>query len=57
LSRGYSIVTREGQGEPLADPEGLKSGDRLAIRFARGSVLALVEEVLPDSATGKRLDG
>ena len=42
LSRGYAIVTRNGQ--PVSSAARLAAGDRIAIRFADGVVGARIEE-------------
>ena len=42
LSRGYAIVTRDGQ--PVSSAARLAAGDRIAIRFADGVVGARIEE-------------
>lgn len=44
LARGYSIVSVERTGEVVRDATTLDHGDRLWIRFARGSARASVEE-------------
>ena len=42
LSRGYAIVTRNGQ--PVSSAARLAAGDRIAIRFADGVVGARIDE-------------
>jgi exodeoxyribonuclease VII large subunit len=44
LARGFSVTTREGSAAPLLDAAGLRPGDRVRTRFARGEVRS---EVLP----------
>ena len=55
LARGYAIVTPETGGPPVGDADRLKKGDRVAIRFARGRILAAVEEVGRTDCSGKGL--
>jgi exodeoxyribonuclease VII large subunit len=45
LARGYAIALDEKTGLAVRDAGTLAPGDRLRIRFARGSALAAVEEV------------
>ena len=42
LQRGYAIVTTT-EGRPLKDADGVKPGDRITARLARGSIAARVE--------------
>ncbi|MEZ4598989.1 MAG: exodeoxyribonuclease VII large subunit [Syntrophotaleaceae bacterium] len=55
LARGYAIVRPETGGLPVSDADRLKKGDRLAISFARGRALAVVEEVNRTGFPGKGL--
>jgi exodeoxyribonuclease VII large subunit len=45
LARGYAIALAEKTGEAVRDAAVLAPGDRLRIRFARGSARATVDEV------------
>ncbi len=44
LERGYAVVT-DSDGKVVADTATLSTGDRIAIRFAKGGAEALVEQV------------
>ncbi len=55
LARGYAIVLREGQAQPLRDSSCLTPGDGLRIRLARGALAAKVTGV-ETAADGKTLD-
>jgi exodeoxyribonuclease VII large subunit len=46
LARGYAIALDEKRGRAVRDARTLAPGDRLRIRFARGSARAAVEEVI-----------
>lgn len=43
LEKGYSVVT-DTRGEIIKEAESLKKGDRIGIRFSKGSAGALIEE-------------
>jgi exodeoxyribonuclease VII large subunit len=43
LGRGYAVVTHEPTGRILLSPEGVRAGDGLSVRLARGGVRATVE--------------
>ena len=45
LSRGYAIVTREGEAKPLTDSAAVAVGDGLDIRLHRGRIRGEVREV------------
>jgi exodeoxyribonuclease VII large subunit len=51
LNRGYAIVTRATGGPPLKNASSCAPGDSLAIRFASGTAVALVQKVGPGSAS------
>jgi exodeoxyribonuclease VII large subunit len=44
LERGYAVVTHEQSGRILLSPDGVKPGDALSVRLARGGMRATVEE-------------
>lgn len=50
LARGFSVTTREGSTAPLLDARSLRPGDRLATRFATGSVGSVVSKAIRDHA-------
>lgn len=50
LARGFALVHRQ-NGAIVSDPQSLLAKEKLTIRFARGSVLASVEEIRPDTQT------
>lgn len=54
LARGYAIVWRQGEAQPLRDATGLQPGDELRLRLARGSLRARVT-ALGLAETGKTL--
>lgn len=54
LARGYAIVWREGELQPLRDPDGLVVGDGLRLRLHRGGLRARVTALEP-TETGKTL--
>jgi exodeoxyribonuclease VII large subunit len=49
LQRGYAIVTLG--TKVVTDAQTLKAGERLALRFARGSAEATVDVTRPDDAS------
>lgn len=50
LARGYSIVTRIGDGSVLTDSARLKSEDKINVRFSRGGARCMVEEAWGEKA-------
>lgn len=54
LARGYAIVWREGETQPLRDTAGLAIGDGLRLRLHRGELQARVTALEP-AKTGKAL--
>ncbi|PZN31926.1 MAG: hypothetical protein DIU71_08755 [Proteobacteria bacterium] len=51
LQRGYAIVS-DATGAVLSDAAGVRPGDRVQARLARGRLVARVERTLPDDPPG-----
>lgn len=52
LGRGYSVATRS--GAPITDAASLRQGDRLEVRFSRGSAQCTVEQTNTDAPAGAK---
>lgn len=57
LSRGYAIVTREGETRPLTDSAAVEIGDGLDIRLHHGRIRGEVREVRPEVAEERSPEG
>jgi exodeoxyribonuclease VII large subunit len=48
LARGYSLTTRLGDGRLIEDAAKLSPGERIKTRFARGTLISRVEEIVDE---------
>jgi exodeoxyribonuclease VII large subunit len=54
LERGYALVWRDGGGSLVRDADALSRGDRIRLRFARGTAFATVEDEQRDGQEEQR---